>query len=38
MAVVPKATGIEASFDFHSRAAATTVEKQEPTKILTEEL
>ena len=38
MTATPKATGIEASFDFHSRTAATTVEKREPTKILTDQL
>jgi len=38
MAVVPKATGVEASFDSHSRVAATTVEKQGPKKLLTEQL
>ena len=38
MTATPQATGLEASFDFHSRAATTTVEKQEPTKILTEQL
>jgi len=38
MTTVPQATAIEASLDFHSRRAATTVEKPDPEKILTEQL
>ncbi len=38
MAVAPQATGLEASFDFHSGAAPTTVENRNLKELLTEQL